>query len=278
MSQPLAKDTAGSTLSKAIQELCESSRRSTRVIPGRKSWSPGSERSRLDFGLGHSGTQLSEAVVKTGPVAEITAEIALIRHLGERVCPKILGVWHGGYAMERLSPTTGDSRYLPLMVLDLLDSHVWPREGREQPRWVKDFEARFGFVPPGWVSERTCLIHGDPTLGNVAWQQLSYNEIDYRLLDPKPTGRGIPSHKSVDRGKVLQSLMGWEQARVLQSHEPQYVWPFAGLSEDELRRAIFWCGVHFMRIRQREGDTALGYWARDNAQLLGDLVGVKMSC
>lgn len=206
---------------------------------------------------------------------EITAEIALIRHLGSAVCPKILGVWHGGYAMERLESML--TAHMDVwVILNILKTHVWNREGSERPNWAGDFRARFGFAPPGWVSERTCLIHGDPTYGNTAWRAAGPDNDGNRvlLLDPKPVGRGIPSFRSVDLGKVLQSLMGWEMALGSQ-------WSIIGwldLPDDELRRAIFWCGVHFMRIRQREGDTALGYWARDNARLLGELVDVRMAC
>ena len=175
--------------------------------------------------------------------------------------------------MERLEPAHYSTNIS--VNYTLLQQHVWCREGREQPRWVGSFQERFGLMPPGWVSERTCLIHGDPTRGNLAWRG---SEQEFVLLDPKPVGRGIPSFRSVDIGKMLQSLMGWEM--VLGDFEEWCLphFPLQNLSDDEMRRAIFWCAVHFMRIRQREGSTALGVWAHDRVRLLGELIDMRLSC
>jgi hypothetical protein len=142
---------------------------------------------------------------------------------------------------------------------ELLDRLVWSRPSPEKDKdlWIRQFEHRFRMSPPDDVVDQPhCLSHGDPTLANIRCLE------DRRvlLIDPKPHGRGIPSMADVDRGKMLQSLMGWESAL---GSGPQFMqqWPFWDLDEAAIRRTVFWCMVHFLRIRQREGDTVLGQWA-----------------
>jgi len=219
---------------------------------------------RLDTSCGHGGATVTEAVVKTGDVLSIGAEVRYAQMLG--VGPEILGSWDGGYATCRLRGTPNSSWLLSAR--ELLETRVWCHAAPTVDHtWREDLLARLGVVAPNWiVDEETRLIHGDPTLGNTIVQDgMAY------LIDPKPPGRGIPSVASVDRGKFLQSMLGWE--RLKSGHWwPEQISPLADLEDLDLARAVWWCGVHLARIVQREsGDTPAARWALVRAEKLEEL-------
>lgn len=201
--------------------------------------------------------------------------------LGDKVCPVILGSWYigeksAGMALQYLPMNRMLLSPLLVKVRNLLEILVWPRPCM-QPHslsWPERLSERLGIEVPDWIErEQPCLIHGDPTLANIV--DLGGH---LRILDPKPPGRGIPSLRSVDRGKMIQSLMGWELAlgaEDLRLLTDKLLWPFADLDDENLSRAIWWCMIHFLRIVQREGDTELGRWSSGAADELGGLLGLQ---
>lgn len=189
----------------------------------------------------------------------------------------------GRIIMEQLSSVPEVD--LLLLAIKTLDKKVWSRPPRPdwlRPEWRNDFYMRFDFAVPDWVeSEEYCCIHGDPTLANMC-----FDGLNLRFIDPKTPGNGIPPLASVDLGKIMQSWLGWEHALFWQqrrlTHEPiedMYVGlqvdPFVNFPEEDLRRAIFWCMVHFLRIVHREGQSGLGFWAAKNVRALQGLIGMS---
>lgn len=213
---------------------------------------------------GHSGAVLREAIVKTGDVAAIYGEVRYAQHLGA-ICPEIYGEWPGGYAMERLRQSTPAVDTLVLARASL-EKLVWCREPAEpEQEWLQDFSTRFLYYAPDFSrDEKPCLIHGDPTLGNVV-----LTDGGVRILDPKPPARGIPSFRSVDLGKMLQSMLGWEQLRTGRRRPYRLDSPLVDLSDDELMRVAFWCTVHLRRIMQREPkESPTWLWAHERRHRL----------
>jgi hypothetical protein len=210
--------------------------------------------------------------VKTGGLVPIEDEVRHIRRLPSIIMPRILGTWSGGYAMEQLERIDVPPAWILDSVHHILADTVWvqslpPMAVPDATGWHLTLSDRLQIDVPLWVrQEEFCLCHGDPTLANVMRR-----DGNLVLIDPKPPGRGIPPMASVDRGKMLQSLMGWECA-LLDKPIPSLSWPLGGLSDLELRRAIFWCRVHMLRIVQREGISSVGTWAADAAHKLELLI------
>ena len=195
----------------------------------------------------------------------------------------------GRIVMEHLTVVPeGD---LLLLAIQTLDKKVWNRRPhplwnkKSSISWAEEFYLRFGFEIPVWVGmEQHVCIHGDPTLANMCFDGLTL-----RFIDPKPPGNGIPPFASVDLGKIMQSWLGWERALFWLSGKTvanpldammfdmsgrgQYD-PFLEIEEFTLRRAAFWCMVHFLRIVHREGQSGLGHWAAKNVRALQELIGM----
>lgn len=230
-----------------------------------------SNRVELNLGLGHSGAQILPAIVKKGEPEAMVAEALHLKILGPNVAPAVYAELPGMIVMEWVTNEPMLKSSLMSKAQNLLQVRVWnrscPLEHLDQ-HWTSAFKDRFRFAPPQWVKvERPCMIHGDPTLANTI-EHAGF----IRLIDPKPPGRGIPSFKSVDRGKMLQSLMGWEKALDPDCNIPEQVWPFLQIEYLDLLRAIWWCMMHFIRIQQREKDSPLGCWAQQRAELLEEIV------
>lgn len=98
------------------------------------------------------------------------------------------------------------------------------------------------------------LTHGDCTHENCV---IEYSG-PYKFIDWQAHRHPyIPGHRDVDYGKMLQSLIGWDE----DSHDKRTV-ENAGevrLLLKESPMASFWCSVHFMRIKKR----AKEQWQKD---------------
>lgn len=234
------------------------------------------------------------AILKEGPYREIVFEAMHLEELGA-IAPKVyhFGKEHGhrGYTLEGDIPLQGfmvmeqlpayPETDLLLFGLQTLEQQVWIKQapsGFVDFGWQAQFKARFGFDLPGWTlwDNQYCLIHGDPTLANMR-----FNGQVVRFIDPKPPGNGIPPFASIDRGKIMQSWLGWEKALYQLAGTPlttrmdhlyawegpyrEQVYPFRHLSREDLKVTMFWCMVHFLRIVQREKTSPLGKWSRQNA-------------
>lgn len=178
-------------------------------------------------------------------------------HLGSEVCPRIVMVAEGFYVMEWVEPIAAERiNSMPGIlgiIEDLLLARVWSRDGSiyARPQWRRELSEQMGQeVPDLGFDEDWNLVHGDPTLCNVAVRPYEEQLV---LLDPRPPRRGVPPLRCVDQGKMLQSALGWERAA--------YGWPVPPCDDltfyhhdDELRRALFWCCVAAHRIAAREKD------------------------
>lgn len=231
-------------------------------------------------------------MVKDGPFEALEAEAVHLDYLGKDVAAQVFMFGQnpdgsGRLIMEQL-PHVPEYDLL-LLAIRVLDDAVWSRkpypkwngivEHETGLHWARQFQLRFGFTVPDWVvkGEEYCLIHGDPTLANMR-----FDGIRLRFIDPKPPGNGIPPLASVDLGKIMQSYLGWEIALhskvdaigMMPHYVDHQINPFENFPEEELRRAMFWCMVHFLRIVHREGQSWLGYWAAKNAKALQGLIGM----
>lgn len=218
-------------------------------LPASKSSSSGSER----FATGNSGARLRLLVEKSSPDATEEGRYALT--LGSGICPQVVSIGEGSYIMEMLEPIRPDTIDRQTVVLsyveNLLLGSVWKRDGADYARrlWRQELAAQIGQeVPDLGFTDEWCLVHGDPTLCNLAIRPYERRII---LLDPRPPRSGIPPLRCVDQGKMLQSALCWESAA--------YGWPVLPYDEltfyhhdDELRRAMFWCYVAAHRIVVRE--------------------------
>lgn len=234
-------------------------------------------------------------MMKEGPSTEIVSEVEYLRNLNSNGYPIAPIVYYAG-------PTDGSHKTW-FMVMEILEAYpevdlllfgartleerVWKYPAISwTSHWPVKFMDRFGFQVPEWVFEPICLIHGDPTLANMR-----FDGKQVRFIDPKPPGNGIPPLPSVDRGKILQSYLGWERALYTLNEMPlstrmdhlyagegpfrEQVFPFPDLDDLSLRRATFWCMIHFLRIYYRESYTDLGMWAADNGMHIAGRLGLK---
>lgn len=179
-----------------------------------------------------------------------------MRHLGNGVCPRVYDIQHDSYVMEHLQPyerTPGTA----INVANLLRDSVWHREPWDEHRgaddhWTRQLEAYLGlpFGVPTWaIDGKRTLIHGDPTMANVMYRARTETMV---LIDPKPPGGYCPSYWEVDAGKIVQSLCGWET--MIAGDEPiDYDLPdFFYRPKEDLRRVLWWAGIHTLRIIKRE--------------------------
>lgn len=193
--------------------------------------------------------------IKRGPGVRQQADYADVLNVG----PNILEVLDDGYVMETCD--YDNALRCPLVtlrrVLEKLTLNVWNRAAAPTDWRTPFIEWAYRqpydplplmneLYPPFSVGPDYVMIHGDPTLSNVVYSRNGR----VLLIDPiKPTGK-IPSIREVDIGKMLQSVVGWEH--VMFGWPEPMVYIAAGfikdMSDEELLRAMFWLGVHALRI------------------------------
>lgn len=180
-------------------------------------------------------------MIKRSPDADQEAEHC--QKLGEHVCPKIFMREQGTYIMEYLQPSGVLAREdFPRAVHWLLEEHVWHGAARMKP-WLENFETLVGkSVPEEIRNERWVLTHGDPTIANVMFTEDGW----LRLIDPR-VAPYIPSMQSVDKGKIYQSMLGWE---TVLAHEEPSEWRDPPIYDNP--RVLWWTSVHARRILLRE--------------------------
>jgi hypothetical protein len=200
----------------------------------------------VEFSSGNSSSRLVNAVLKIGP--ECTQEGAYCKLLGRDVCPEIYGFVENGYVMEKLVPRSRD-KFLLQDVENILEERVWNRPALPSSVDVdwKDRLKMFGIEVPDWVaSEKTCMVHGDPTASNVLLRE------DQTLIcDPRPPRDFMPQFVETDMGILLQSFYKWEvaayHARDIYFDEPKFM-----SHPDLLRKAMFWLRAKALRIAAYE--------------------------
>lgn len=205
--------------------------------------------------MGHSGARIEllddlETVRKQHPDA--AAEARHISQLGYAVCPQIMAVGEDWYTMERLKPAERHEGMLRDIEY-MLSLHVWRRQGGPHTsEWCELLQTSLGVVVPAAVFAQTrdiVLIHGDPTIANLMHRDDADGN-SLVLIDPKPSGGRIPWMIDVDRGKMLQSMCGWEV--MLGMDVPLQLPPKFVSDEATLARSMWWLHVHALRIKQRE--------------------------
>lgn len=118
-----------------------------------------------------------------------------------------------------------------------------------------------------------CTIHGDATLENAMRHRVSGELV---LVDPLSSGGKIPACPLVDRGKLLQSALGWEAIRTgntwiaterLWTNEYKAI--TGDLQDWEIRAVRFWCAVHLWRIKPYTAVPEIHQWIE---QRVGELL------
>lgn len=98
-----------------------------------------------------------------------------------------------------------------------------------------------------WNTLNTGRTHGDPTFDNLMFRGQTPVIID--PIQPTPA---VPDLTSVDLGKMLQSLLGFESTRYGVTGPANLDDGIDTLyklvsDEDEIEAAWYWCAVHFYR-------------------------------
>jgi hypothetical protein len=209
---------------------------------------------------GHSHAHLSHAVYKSdGASGYLAKQATFMRHLGEKICPKVIAVNDSGYCMEYLHPVIYHP-FLGCIVEEILDRHVWGRRPPPYIPWkdelITSIKISREVLEEFSQGQDYCLIHGDATFDNA----LIAKDGSYRMTDPiPPLYLTRPSIKAIDHGRILQSILGWE---VVLRGSPliTYEWPKFMQEEKSARAAIFWCFVVLRRIALKDNSDA-GKWA-----------------
>lgn len=201
-------------------------------------------------------------------VARQGAVMREIYNMNHLFVPRIYWVGSTWYAMqtihESLGPKVGKNRwhwnrasmlmqgywYMPenwiyddapkfktSLLIQYIDQQGWLKK-LHMPT-VREIQARY-------EGELPRLTHGDLTDENTVIQR----DGTYKFIDWQAQRHPyIPPHKDVDYGKMLQSLIGWGRDAHLRrtsenSGQVRYLLK-------ECPMAVFWCAVHFMRIKVR---------------------------
>lgn len=255
--------------------------------------------------LGHSGATIEKVghglIRKAGPGVELQASYCKI--LGEKICPRVFETDEDSYIMERLQEipvwdlkdTEPMQIYLIEQVLALLEKNAWNttpvRYVHLLPPWHEELidwavSNRFHWISEEFINKlylepgmpESVMIHGDPTLANTLLRQDNVFA-KVVLIDPiLPQGK-IPSFVDVDRGKLLQSCLGWEHML-----DPRWgdggpvMWEtvLSGLSELERTRAIFWVMVHCSRIIPYAKVDAVRQWAYVHALRMRNVIRLRL--
>lgn len=165
--------------------------------------------------------ELGDIVVKANGGDRIDEQAAWLERYKGKGIVKVVGSWHGGYAMERLEEVHRPVN--PYDVIHLLQDYVWCHTPQEPLNWthVIAYAANLarGYWPEAldpilndaqWLMGhedkiRAVRVHGDPTFENVMRR-----DNDLVLIDPIPGRYYAPDIMAVDLGKILQSCCGYE--------------------------------------------------------------------
>lgn len=226
---------------------------------------------------GSSGAEfnfLGDRVVKLAPDKSVGDRVMaqgawLMRHQSPAV-PRVFQVYARSYVMERLivPPFWAlDHQVIFEHLLSALSVHVWSQPA-EVEHDADETEVKYAMLCERfqlhdicseldklhdtikWDELKRCLTHGDPTLDNVMFRE-DDAKVGVVIGDPIPATPAVPDLQCVDLGKILQSLLGWEETRYgLRSFKLR-------IGTEDLRRCvtdknewratIFWSVVHMLR-------------------------------
>jgi hypothetical protein len=244
--------------------------------------------------MGYSGAVIkpcSTGIMKVAPKGTLLLQQARQCENLYPLTPKVTGTWctenEDGYIMEKLEepeePRYGDHSLWVLGTLArmraMLHGEAWAKPLRQSDSWVDLMNTWIGRIAPSYLITKLqwmlhtyfedklvsgCTIHGDPTLANVLYRKNG----DLVISDPIPPVGKMPSHYTVDLGKLLQSAIGWETllydwrynkdtaiASVLRTY-----------SKPVQAKAWFWCAIHCLRILPYSLEKRIEQWAITNAE------------
>ena len=226
---------------------------------------------------GSSGAEfnfLGDRVVKIAPEKAAGDRVMaqgmwLQRHQSPAV-PHVFQVYARSYVMERLivPPMWAlDHEVIFHHLLSALSVHVWSRPA-EVEHDVDETEVKYAMLCERfqlheicaeldhlldtiqWDKLKRCLTHGDPTLDNVMFREDDAS-VGVVIGDPIPATPAVPDIRAVDLGKILQSLLGWEETRyglrafrLRIGTEDLHRWV---TDKNEWCATIFWSVVHMLR-------------------------------
>lgn len=247
--------------------------------------------------LGNSGAILSvggAVVLKEDMCVELQARylVELQQYFGALV-PKVLGAGVNWYTMERLCGVP---------ILDEPEKFIQEAVGLLMPLWSTRLMSHRSWVPDfsDWLT--TCVdkptarrlrsrltkysrrrnlqyyIHGDATLANLMRRGSGGKLV---FIDPlRPQGK-IPGYPEVDRGKLLQSAIGWEHelaGRKMPGMQKRACVNAAlsGLTKEVVERSWFWCAVHLIRLLPyaEKNNPHVLPWAHDSLKGALDAAGI----
>jgi hypothetical protein len=192
--------------------------------------------------------------------------------------PRVLDVTDAGYVMERLFEMPWrvvDVAALVEVIVSILAKHVWYYGAPVLASWQTHdryidsrlvrattdgvmqsaFRELRGRVSPDALAE--AAVHGDPTIDNV----LMRSNGDIVLVDPIPASDRMPGVIASDRGKIMQSLYGFEAIKNGKiSRCPELVeLVLDGLGDGERVAAYYFCAVHYLRLIPYHEELRLEY-------------------
>jgi hypothetical protein len=230
---------------------------------------------------GSSGAEIIDVpcVVKSGDARVVTQGHWLQRHPYD-VLPRVYAVEETFYLMERLvDPPYAllDHRVLLGQTYDALRELWWRSVAVTFSRDAHHAKLRTLYTDVtktalladldrlgqriDWSRLHGGLTHGDPTLDNVMLR-----ESQVVLIDPIPATPAVPDLWSVDTGKLLQSILGYE---LLRYADDTYAWRLKPsdlehlvMNDDEWLATVYWCVVHLLRAvpYMPNEDVVAGIW------------------
>lgn len=209
----------------------------------------------------------------TGAVgARVGQQREYIQHFRRLGCIRLPRVLAGGsnwYLMERLHEVpVADTRQIKedyaWSILTVLRATVWPRilVGRHvnlgaHYHYLNSLRPHAGDVNIDhllhvadriyWGSLTPAMTHGDTTFDNL----MARDSGQFVLIDPLPpyVDERIPFLQVTDIGKIIQSLMGYEDIKYGRPLQPGNVMRFLDcIDKEERGAALYMAGVHFARL------------------------------
>jgi hypothetical protein len=209
---------------------------------------------------------------ESGPVRDrILAQGQFLVDMKSPALPRGVVLHADGYSMEFLEHLPWeiiDGERLVIEVARLCRQHIWSRVPgkRMSESWREDHlsymaDRTLVHAPDAWsrlvrlferVDFSACqvgVVHGDPTFDNVMMRRRTSELV---VIDPLPGGGVIPNLVAVDRGKILQSVIGYERVKYGVNIAVPGVLSSLGImgvdTVDETLAALYFAAAHVVRL------------------------------
>ena len=191
--------------------------------------------------------------------ARVVAQGQMLLEVRGQHLPHVGAVVHDGYIMEKLGelPWSIIASNVGDAIVAALEHDVWVRppvvkmDHTAHARKMNNLIEQFGIREPElvslyneveWDALVTCRTHGDPTADNLMLRA----DGTLVVIDPIPATPAVPDLKSVDMGKIMTSVIGFERARYGEFPVINSL-AFSTLSANELKATKYWAVVHLLR-------------------------------